>query len=69
MSAFDAIFSWPYGGVWSNLIASLIWIIPGYIVGKWHLNKINNRLDIQIARDKILHKKIDEIHTKVGIKK
>jgi hypothetical protein len=30
-SAFTAFFSWPNGGVWSNLLASLLWGAPAFI--------------------------------------
>jgi hypothetical protein len=29
-STFSAFFSWPDGGVWSNLVAAGIWAIPGF---------------------------------------
>lgn len=30
-SAFSAFFAWPDGGVWSNLLASLLWGAPAFI--------------------------------------
>ncbi len=31
MSTLSAFFAWPNGGVWSNLLASLIWVAPTFL--------------------------------------
>lgn len=31
MSVISAFFAWPDGGVWSNLLASLIWGVPAFV--------------------------------------
>lgn len=46
-------FGWYQGAVWSNLLASVLWVIPGYILGRAHLKK--------------LHEKLDKIHKHLGI--
>lgn len=37
-----AFFAWPNGGVWSNLLASVIWTIPALV---WHHKRVMARLD------------------------
>jgi len=36
-STLSAFFSWPSGGVWSNLLASALTVVPGFI---WHHRSI-----------------------------
>lgn len=31
VSTLSAFFSWPNGGVWANLLASLIWGVPAFV--------------------------------------
>ena len=45
---FHYFFDWYTGGVWSNLLASVIWTVPVYAYGRYHFKK--------------LHKKHNDIH-------
>jgi hypothetical protein len=58
MSTLELFFAWPGGGVWSNLIASVIWVpiaaIPVYIKQHRHHQKVEKSL-------KLLHEKIDNV--------
>ncbi len=44
MSFWRYMFSWYSGNVWGNLIASLIWVIPGYLWGRYHVKKLHAHL-------------------------
>jgi hypothetical protein len=33
MNTIQSFFGWPEGGVWSNILASMIWTTPSFIVG------------------------------------
>lgn len=37
----EAFFGWPNGGVWSNLLASVLWTIPAL---GWHHRKIKQHI-------------------------
>jgi len=37
-------FSWPTGGVWSNLVASAIWAIPTAVIAIRKLRKIHRHI-------------------------
>ena len=41
MNPLDVFFSWPQGGVWSNLLASAIVGVPAFIWGHRHFKKIH----------------------------
>lgn len=47
-------FSWPDGSVLTNLIASAVWFVPGFLVGLHHAKK--------------LHAKLDRLHAHLGVK-
>lgn len=42
-----SFFAWPNGGVWSNLLASVIWTIPTLAV---HHRKIKQHIDDKLAQ-------------------
>ncbi len=75
MNPLQLFFHWPEGGVWSNLVASLLWTllagIPAYFWGRSkarkHLTRIHDRLDSQdrqmalhAARLQAVHKHVKE---------
>lgn len=35
----QAFFAWPLGGVWSNLVANVIWGLPALLIVIWRLEK------------------------------
>ena len=37
-----AFFAWPNGGVWSNLLASVLWTVPALV---WHHKRVMAKLD------------------------
>lgn len=39
---FASFFAWPDGGVWSNLLASVIWTLPAL---RWHHKRIKEHVD------------------------
>lgn len=41
MNPIRLFFHWPEGGVWSNIVASALWAIPGYFWGRYHFKKIH----------------------------
>lgn len=49
MNAWHLFFHWPDGGVWSNLLASLLWVpvswagVHGLLV--WHHNKMHAHIE------------------------
>lgn len=51
-------FHWWQGSVWGNLIASLVWAIPAFLYGRFHVKKVHKRLDLQ-------DDKMDKIHQAV----
>lgn len=46
-SVISAFFAWPNGGVWSNLLASLIWGVPAFVT---HHRKIRAAHKREIAK-------------------
>lgn len=46
-------FGWPDGSVLTNLIASAMWFVPGFLFGMHHT--------------KALHSKLDRLHTHLGV--
>ena len=38
---FDSWFAWPDGGVWSNVVASVIWTVPALA---WHHRKMKQHI-------------------------
>lgn len=68
MTTWQTFFSWPTGGIWSNLLASVIW---GSLAFAWAHRKIKNlhkRLDYQDQQTVLLHHKVKKIHKHLGIK-
>ncbi len=59
MRVLSVFFSWPEGGVWSNLLASFIWAAPtfGYALRKQHLH--HRRVEQSLAA---LHKHLRTGH-------
>lgn len=70
MSAVHLFFHWPDGGVYSNIVASVIWTTPSFVVGfvighikmKRHITaehqKSREHLEVHLQK---LHSKIDLI--------
>lgn len=56
MTVFDAFFAWPDGGIWSNLLASLICLITGLIAGHAGLKRLHAKLDLHHAEKLALAK-------------
>lgn len=54
MNSIRLFFAWPQGGVWANLIASLLWATPAFIYTHRKLRK--------------MHKHIKRVHDHLGIK-
>ncbi len=42
VATINAFFAWPGGGVWSNLLASVVWTVPALI---WHHKTVMKKLD------------------------
>jgi hypothetical protein len=42
VDAVTAFFAWPNGGVWSNLVASILWTVPALV---WHHKTVMRKLD------------------------
>lgn len=38
-------FDWYSGSVWGNLLASLLWVIPGYLWGRYHIKRVHKHLE------------------------
>lgn len=43
-------FGWPYGAIWGNLLASLIWALPTLVIGiyklRQHQRSVHHKLDM-----------------------
>lgn len=46
MGWLSSFFAWPDGGVWSNLLASVIWTVPALA---WHHRKIKQHVTTTLA--------------------
>lgn len=42
-----SFFAWPDGGVWSNLLASVLWTVPALA---WHHRKIKQHITETLRR-------------------
>ena len=58
MNILKLFFAFPDGGVWSNLIASVIWALPTFIFTALHMNK----------KHKEHMSAINKIHKHLGVK-
>ena len=65
MSAWEAFFGWPLGGVWSNLLAAALWVpiaaVATAVVTAWRVRVHLNRHLAPLCRD------VERIHTHLGI--
>lgn len=60
MSPLHLFFAWPDGGVWSNIVASVLWTTPSFIIGFIighrkmikHTNKHHDELLLHILKIK-----------------
>ncbi len=62
MSFWSYMFSWWHGGVWSNIVASLIWALPTWGFLFYRQSRHNKRVRHSLAS---LHAKHDKLHDKV----
>lgn len=66
MSPLHLFFHWPDGGVYSNIVASVIWTTPSFIIGfvvghlkmKKHTQALHDEMKIHVSK----------IHKHLGIK-
>lgn len=62
MYTFRIFFDWPTGAVWSNILASIMWVIPGYLWGRFHVKKIHNRLNTNAENITQIHNHLNPDH-------
>lgn len=67
MSTVKAFFGWPTGGIWSNLLASLLWAIPAWVWARHHVHRIHRRLDEHADRHDEHAGKLDELARSVAL--
>jgi hypothetical protein len=57
-----AFFGWPNGGIWGNLLASVVWTLPALW---WHHRKLAARHDAQLEATSQVTDLVSSLHTKV----
>lgn len=64
MSWYHLFFHWPDGGVWSNIVASVIWALPPASVAYWRA-RVHRRHHAASLNE--LHAKIDQLRSFHGL--
>lgn len=62
MNAWSLFFSWPDGGVWSNLIASGLCFILGFLWARRHIHGLRNQVSDLTKQHQETHQRIAELH-------
>lgn len=65
VTAVEAFFGWPTGGVWANLLSSLICLALGYVWGRRAARKIHDKIAALHSHVSALGGKVDDNHAAV----
>lgn len=68
MNPIDVFFHWPNGGIWSNILASILWTTPSFVVGfvighfkmKKHINTRHEELKAHITAEHVKSRKLEK---------
>ena len=61
-------FGWPSGGIWSNILASVLWTAPMWLLLLWR-QRVHLRNEFERMHDHLesAHVKIDALHEHLGV--
>lgn len=62
MSTWDLFFAWPAGGVWSNVIASVICFAVAWLWARRHIRLLHRQVRDLHARHDETHRRVTELH-------